>query len=151
MLSILIAKNQYEINSYHHKIISLHSAQPPPPPSNLKYREFFPNKKVFHARTNFFEQIYGEVILNGKTNDQIIRWSDHAKVREESPDHFVTPKKLSLIMAHAGTNDAYHSSSREILNKLLSFKSLIQERLPGCKVFISTPTLHSDNVKQHLR
>ena len=59
-------------------------------------------------------------------------------------------KRPSHVKVHAGTNDAYHSTSREILNKLLNFKSLIQEKLPGCKVFISTPTLRSDNGKATL-
>ena len=36
------------------------------------------------------------------------------------------------------------------MNKLLNFKSLIQEKLPDCKVFISTPTLRSDNGKATL-
>ena len=59
-------------------------------------------------------------------------------------------KKPSHIIVHAGTNDAYHSTSREILNKLLNFKSFIQEKFPDCKVFILTPTLRSDNVKATL-
>ena len=40
--------------------------------------------------------------------------------------------KASHIIVHAGTNDSYHSTSREILNKFLNFKSLIQEKLPDC-------------------
>ena len=59
-------------------------------------------------------------------------------------------KKPSYIIDDAGTNDAYHLTSREILNKLLKFKSLIQEKLPDCKVFISTPTLRSGNGKATL-
>ena len=59
-------------------------------------------------------------------------------------------KKPSHIIVHAGTNDAYHTTSREILNKLLNFKSLIQEKLSDWKVFISTPTLRSDNGKATL-
>ena len=68
-------------------------------------------------------------------------------------NHQIIPllqRKPSHIIVHAGTNDAYHSTSRETLNKLLNFKSLIQEKLPDCKVFISTPTLRSDNVKATL-
>ena len=59
-------------------------------------------------------------------------------------------KRPSHIIVHAGTNDTYHSTSREILNKLLNFKSLIQEKLPDCKVFISTPALRSDSGKATL-
>ena len=68
-------------------------------------------------------------------------------------NHDIIPllqKKPSHIIVHAGTNGAYHSTSREILNKLLNFKPLIQENLPDCKVFISTPTLRSDNEKATL-
>ena len=36
------------------------------------------------------------------------------------------------------------------MNKLLNFKLLIQEKLPDCKVFISTPMLRSDNGKTTL-
>ena len=50
-------------------------------------------------------------------------------------------KKPSHIMVHAGTNDVYNSTSREILDKLLNLKSLILEKVPDCKVYISTPTL----------
>ena len=38
----------------------------------------------------------------------------------------------------------------EILNKLLNFKLLIQEKVPDCKVFILTPTLRLDNGKAAL-
>ena len=59
-------------------------------------------------------------------------------------------KKPSHIIVHVVTNDAYHSTPREILNKLLNFKSLIQEKLRDCEVLISTPTLRSDNGKAML-
>ena len=36
------------------------------------------------------------------------------------------------------------------MNKLLNFKALIQEKLPDCKVFVSTPKLRSDNRKATL-
>ena len=68
-------------------------------------------------------------------------------------NHHIIPllqNKPSHIIVHTETNDAYHSTSRDILNKLLNFKSLIQEKLPDCKVFISTPTLRSDNGKATL-
>ena len=65
-------------------------------------------------------------------------------------NHHIIPllqKKPSHIIVHAGTNEAYHSTSREILSKLLNLKSLTQEKLPDYKVFIPTPTLRSDNGK----
>ena len=53
-------------------------------------------------------------------------------------------------MVHAEMNDTYHSMSREILKKFLNFKSLIQKKLPDCKVYILTPTLRSNNGKATL-
>ena len=59
-------------------------------------------------------------------------------------------KKPSHIMVHAGTNDVYNSTSREILDKLLNLKSLIQEKARDCKVYILTPTLGSGEGKATL-
>ena len=53
-------------------------------------------------------------------------------------------------MVHAGTNDVYNSTSREILDKLLNLKSLIQEKARDCKVYILTPTLGSGEGKATL-
>ena len=44
-------------------------------------------------------------------------------------NHHISPllqKRPSNIIVHTGTNDAYHSMSREIFNELLSFKSLLR-------------------------
>ena len=59
-------------------------------------------------------------------------------------------KKPSQIIVHVGINDTCHSTSGEILKKLSNSKSFIQEKLIGCKVYISTPTLPSDNGKATL-
>ena len=62
-------------------------------------------------------------------------------------NHHIIPliqKKCSPIIVHAETNNTYHSASREILNKLLNIKTLMQEKLPDCKVAVSTTTLRSD-------
>ena len=59
-------------------------------------------------------------------------------------------KKPSHIMVHAGTNDVYNSTSREILEKLVNLKSLIQEKVRDCKVYILTPTLESGEGKATL-
>ena len=59
-------------------------------------------------------------------------------------------KKPTHIIVHAGTNELYHSTSREILKKLLNFKSFIQEKLCDCKVYILTPRLRSDHGKATL-
>ena len=50
-------------------------------------------------------------------------------------------------ITHIGTNDATHSTSREILDTLLKLKTLIKETLPETKITLSTPTIRSDNGK----
>ena len=64
--------------------------------------------------------------------------------------HHIIPlfqKKPSHFIVHDGKNDTCRSASRKILNILLNFKTLIQERLPDCNVYILTPKLRSDNRK----
>ena len=71
----------------------------------------------------------------------------------EDIQHHLIPiikKKPSYLILHVGTNDATKSSSRDILNKLLNLKMQVTQELPDCKVFISTPTLRSDNGKAML-
>ena len=46
-----------------------------------------------------------------------------------------------------GTNDSPSSASREIQHNLLKLKSLINEKLPQCKICLSTTTLRIDNGK----
>ena len=87
-------------------------------------------------------------IINGVLEEGLCGAGRNFKV--DDLHHHIIPllqKKPSHIIVHGGTNDGYYSTSKEILNKLLSFKSLIQEKLPDCKVFISTPTMRSDNGK----
>ena len=59
-------------------------------------------------------------------------------------------KKPKHIIIHIGTTDATHSTSREILDKLLKLKTLIKETLPETEVTFSTPTIRSDNGKAAL-
>ena len=49
-----------------HKIISLHGASP------LKYGGIFPQKSFSWGTKVFRQKIYGEFIVNGRTNDQIM-------------------------------------------------------------------------------
>ena len=56
----------------------------------------------------------------------------------------------SHIIVQTETNDMYHSTSREILSKFLNFKTLMQEKLPDCKISVSTTTLRSDKEKATL-
>ena len=62
----------------------------------------------------------------------------------------ILEKRPSHLFLHGGTNDAASSTSREILDKLLSLKSLIISKIPNCKVYISTSTFRSDNGKATL-
>ena len=67
--------------------------------------------------------------------------------------HHVIPllhKEPSFIIIHAGTNDAPYLTSREILDNLITLKSFITDKLPNCKVVISTPTLRTDDGKAAL-
>ena len=54
------------------------------------------------------------------------------------------------MIIHIGTNDAPSSTSREIQNNLLKLKSLVNEKLPQCKVWLSFLTLGTDNGKATL-
>ena len=56
-------------------------------------------------------------------------------------------KEQSFIIIHAGTNDALYLTSRKILDNLITLKSFITDKLPNCKVVISTPTLRTDDGK----
>ena len=103
--------------------------------------------------------IVGDSIINGVLEEGLCGGGRNVKVRNfpgatvDDLNHHIIPllqKKPSHIIVHAGTNDAYHSTSREILNNLLSSKLLTQEKLPDCKVIISRPTLRSDNGKATL-
>ena len=103
--------------------------------------------------------IVGDSIINGVVEEELCGGGQNVKFRnfsgataDDLNHHIILllQKRPSHIIVHAETNDAYHSTSWEILNKLLNFKSLIQEKLPDCKVFISTPTLRSDNGKATL-
>ena len=46
------------------------------------------------------------------------------------------------MITHIGANDAPSS--------LLKLKSLVKEKLPQCKIWLSTPTLRTDNGKASL-
>ena len=59
-------------------------------------------------------------------------------------------KKPTNMIMHIGANDAPSSTSREIQDKLLKLISLVNEKLPQCQVWLSTPTLRTDNGKATL-
>ena len=92
--------------------------------------------------------------INGVLQEGLCRGGRNVKVRNfpgaaaDDLNHHIIPllqQKPSHTIVHAGKNDAYHSTSRKILNKLLNFKTLIQEKLPDCNLYISTPTQRSDS------
>ena len=64
--------------------------------------------------------------------------------------HPILRKNPKYISIHIGTNDATHSTSREILDKLLKLKTLIKETLPETEKTFSAPTIRSDNGKAAL-
>ena len=54
------------------------------------------------------------------------------------------------MIIHIGTNNAPSSTSKEIQNNLLELKSLVNEKLPQCKVWLLTPTLRTDDGRETL-
>ena len=137
-----------------------------------KREEYYRSKNNFQSNTakeniasekrqwpNNTPLIVGDSIINGVLEEGLCGAGRNVKVRKfpgaavDNLNHHIIPllqKKPSHIMVHAETNDAYHSMSREILRKFLNFKSLIQKKLPDCKVYILTPTLPSNNGKATL-
>ena len=78
--------------------------------------------------------IVGDSIINGVLEEGLYGGGGNVKVRNfpgatvDDFNHHIIPllqKEPSHILVHAGTNDAYHSTSREILNKFINFKLLI--------------------------
>ena len=49
------------------------------------------------------------------------------------------------MIVYVGTNDAPSITSREIQHNSLKLKSFVKEKLPQCKVWLSTPSLRTDN------
>ena len=99
----------------------------------------------------------GDSILNGPIEENLskqpnvrIRKFPQATVDDLYHVHPILHKKPKHIIFHIGTNDATHSTSREILVKLLKLKTLIKETLPETEVTFSTPTIRSDNGKAAL-
>ena len=102
--------------------------------------------------------IIGDSILNGLIEENICK--QHNVRTRKFPGatvddlhyhvHPILRKKPKHIIIHIGTNDATHSTSREILDKLLKLETLIKKTLPETEVTFSTPTIRSDNGKAAL-
>ena len=100
----------------------------------------------------------GYSILNGliednhsKQHNVRIRKFHRATVDDLSYHiHPILRKNPKQIIAHIRTNDAIRSTSREIFDKLLNLRTLIQEILLETEVTFSTPTLRWNNGKSAL-
>ena len=103
--------------------------------------------------------IVGDSIINGVIEERINKKDRPVKVRNfpgatvADMEHYLIPiiqKKPSNIIFHVGTNDATNLPSRTVLDNLLKLKALVKDSLATCKVFISTPTLRSDDGKAQI-
>ena len=103
--------------------------------------------------------IVGDSILNGIVEERLCGQGRLVEVKcfpgstVDDLSHHIIPiirKKPTNMIIHTGTNDAPSSTFREIQDNLLKLKALVKEKLPQCKVWLSTPTLRTDNGKATL-
>ena len=95
----------------------------------------------------------GDSILNGIVEEKLCGQGRLVKVKRfpgstvDNLSHHIPiiRKKPTNMIIHTGTNDAPSSTSREIQDNLLKLKALVNKKLPQCKVWLSTPTLRTDN------
>ena len=100
----------------------------------------------------------GDSILNNIVQEKLCGQGRLVKVKlfpgstVEDLSHHINPiiRKPTDMIIHIGINDAPSSTSREIQDNLLKSKALLNEKLPQCKVWLSTPTLRTDNGKATL-
>ena len=113
--------------------------------SKLKHQGLYPNGTTV---------IVGDSIINGVTEEKINKKDRSVKISNflgatvADMEHYIIPiiqKKPSNIILHVGTNDAKNLPSRTVLDNLLKLKALVKDKLPTCKVFISTPMLRTDD------
>ena len=68
-------------------------------------------------------------------------------------EHYLIPiiqKKPRNITFHVGTNNVNNLSSWKVLDNLLNLKALVKDSFATCRVFISTPTLCTDDGKAQI-
>ena len=103
--------------------------------------------------------LVGDSIINGVIEERINKKDRPVKERNfpgaTVPDmeHYLIPiiqKNPSNIILHVGTNDAKNLPSRTVLDNLLKLKAFVRDSLPTCRVFISTPTLRTDDGKAQI-
>ena len=118
--------------------------------SKLKHQGLYPNGTTV---------IVGDSIINGVIEERINKKDRPVKVRNfpgatvADMEHYLIPiiqKKPSNIILHVGTNDAKNLPSRTVLDNLLKLKALVKDSLLTCKVFVSTPTLRTDDGKAQI-
>ena len=85
--------------------------------------------------------IVGDSIINGVIEERINKKDRPVKVRNfpgatvADMEHYLIPKNLP---------------SQTVLHNLLKLKALVKDSLPTCRMFISTPTLHTDDSKAQI-
>ena len=118
--------------------------------SKQKHQGLYPSGKTV---------IVGDSIINGVIEERINKKDRPVKVRNfpgatvADMEHYLIPiiqKKFSNIILHVATNNTKNLPSRTVLDNLLKLKALVKDSLPICRVFISTPTLCTDNGKAQI-
>ena len=103
--------------------------------------------------------IVGDSILNGIVEEKFCGQGRQVKIKrfpgstvDDLSHHIISilRKKPTNMIIHIGINDAPSSTSREIQDNLSKLKSLVNKKLPQCKVCLSSPTLRTDNGKATL-
>ena len=56
-------------------------------------------------------------------------------------------EKPDFILLHIATNDCVNTTSDEVIKELGKLKVFIQKALPSCRIYISFPTMRTDNQK----
>ena len=103
--------------------------------------------------------IVGDSILNGIVEENLCGQGRLFKIKRfpgstaDDLSHHIIPKirkKPTNVIIETGTNDVPSLTSREIQDNILKLKFLVNEMLPQCKVWLSTPALRTDNGKATL-
>ena len=96
--------------------------------------------------------IIGDSMLNGIEEDRLRKYNMRiapfpgAKIKNMYNN--ITPyfkKKPSKVIIHVGTNDAPYKPSGDITKELTLLRKFVEINIPGCKVFLSSPIMRSDN------
>ena len=103
--------------------------------------------------------LVGDSIINGVIEERTNKKNWPVKAHNfpgatvADMEYYLIPiiqKKPSNIILHVETNNAKNLPSRTVLSNLLKLKALVKDSLPTCRVFISTPTLLTNDGKAHI-